>query len=130
MRDRQQIEREMYNAREDLEDSLSELKHVVQGKIDVKARAKHALDERVDHVKDVARRGLDRGRDVAVRAKDRGREVMMRTRDGAVVYYHRAKEGAREHKLMLGLIVGGITLLAIGAALFIRHRRRERRLFT
>ena len=34
MRDRKTIEREMFNAREDLEQSLSELKHVVQGKAD------------------------------------------------------------------------------------------------
>ena len=48
MRDRKTIEREMFNAREDLEQSLSELKHVVQGKADVKARAQHAFDERID----------------------------------------------------------------------------------
>ena len=39
MRDRETIEREMFNAREDLEQSLGELKHVVQEKVDVKARA-------------------------------------------------------------------------------------------
>jgi hypothetical protein len=129
MRDRKDIEREMFNAREDLEQSLSELKHVVQGKADVKARAHHAFDERVDRAKEVARRGLDRGRDAALRAKDRSREMFERTRDGAVVYYHRAKDEAREHKLMLGLILGGVTLLAVGAVLFVRRRNR-RYLFT
>jgi hypothetical protein len=130
MRDRKEIEREMFNAREDLEESLGELKHVVQGKLDVKARTRHALDERVDRVKDAARRGYDRGRDAALRAKDRGREMLERTRDQSVVYYHRAKDNAREHKVMLGLILGGITLLAVGATIYIRRRNRRRWLFT
>jgi hypothetical protein len=125
MRDRQEIEREMFNARQDLEQSLSELKHVVQGKVDVKARARHAFDERIDRVKDAANRVLDRSRDAALRAKNRSREMYERTRDGAVVYYHRAKDGAREHKLMLGLILGGVTLLAVGTAIFIRRRNRN-----
>ena len=129
MRDRKTIEREMFNAREDLEQSLSELKHVVQGKTDVKARAHHAFDERVDRAKLAARRGIDRGRNAALRAKDRSREMYERGRDRSVVYYHRAKDGAREHKLMLGLILGGVTLLAIGAVIFIRRRNR-RYLFT
>jgi hypothetical protein len=129
MRDRKTIEREMFNAREDLEESLSELKHVVQGKADVKARAQHAFDERVDRAKLAARRGIDRGRNAALRAKDRGREMFENARDGAVIYYHRAKDEAREHKLMLGLILGGVTLLAIGAVIFIRRRNR-RYLFT
>jgi hypothetical protein len=120
----------MFNAREDLEQSLSELKHVVQGKLDVKARARHAFDERVDRVKDAANRVIDKSRDAALRARDRSREMMSRTRDGAVVYYHRARDGARAHKLMLGLILGGATLLAVGTALFIRHRNRQRFPFT
>src|SRR5690349_11961036 len=129
MRDRKTIEREMFNAREDLEQSLSELKHVVQGKADVKARAQHAFDERVDRAKLAARRSIDRGRTAALRAKDRGREMFENARDGAVVYYHRAKDEAREHKLMLGLILGGVTLLAVGTVIFMRRRNR-RYLFT
>lgn len=130
MRDRKTIEREMFNAREDLEQSLSELKHVVQGKTDVKARAHHAFDERVDRAKLAARRGIDRGRNAALRAKDRSREMLENARDGAVVYYHRAKDGAREHKLMLGLIIGGVTLLAVGTAIYIHRRNNRRYLFT
>jgi hypothetical protein len=129
MRDRKTIEREMFNAREDLEQSLSELKHVVQGKADVKARAHHAFDERVDRAKQFARRGMDRSRNTALRAKDRSREMFEHARDGAVVYYHRAKDGAREHKLMLALILGGATLFAIGTAIYVRRRNR-RYLFT
>lgn len=114
MRDRQDIEREMYSAREDLEQSVNELKHVIAEKIDVKARAQHAIDERVDHVKDVARRGVDRGR-----------EFMYRTRDGAVVYYHKAREGARQHKVLLGVILGGLVVLTLGAVFLIRRRRHR-----
>jgi len=43
MRNRQSIEREIYRAREDLEDSLAQLRHVVQEKVDIKARARVAV---------------------------------------------------------------------------------------
>jgi len=115
MRDRRDIEREMFTAREDLEQSVNELKHVIAEKVNVKARATHAVDERVDRVKDAARHGLERGR-----------ELMYRTRDGAVIYYHRARDSARQHKLLLGLILGGVTLLTVGTVLLVRHRRHRR----
>ncbi len=114
MRDRQDIEREMFSAREDLEQSVNELKHVIAEKIDVKARAQHAIDQRVDRVKDVARRGVDRGR-----------ELLYRSRDGAVVYYHKAREGARQHKVLLGVILGGLVALTLGAVFLIRRRRHR-----
>jgi hypothetical protein len=122
MRERREIEREMFNAREDLERSVNELKHVIAEKAHVRARAHHAVDERVDRVKDAARRGIDRGKDAARRGIDRGRTMMYRTRDGAVVYYHKARDQAREHKLLLGVILGGITLLTLGAVLLGRRR--------
>jgi hypothetical protein len=115
MRDRRDIEREMFTAREDLEQSVNELKHAIAEKVNVKARATHAVDERVDRVKDAARHGLERGR-----------ELMYRTRDGAVIYYHRARDSARQHKLLLGLILGGVTLLTVGTVLLVRHRRHRR----
>lgn len=115
MRDRRDIEREMFTAREDLEQSVNELKHAIAEKVNVKARATHAVDERVDRVKDAARHSLERGR-----------ELMYRTRDGAVIYYHRARDSARQHKLLLGLILGGVTLLTVGAVLLVRHRRHRR----
>jgi hypothetical protein len=115
MRDRRDIEREMFTAREDLEQSVNELKHVIAEKVNVKARATHAVDERVDRVKDAARHSLERGR-----------ELMYRTRDGAVIYYHRARDSARQHKLLLGLILGGVTLLTVGTVLLVRHRRHRR----
>jgi hypothetical protein len=114
MRDRRDIEREMYSAREDLEQSVNELKHVIAEKVNVKARAEHAVDERVEHVKDIARHGLERGR-----------ELIYRTRDGAVIYYHRARDSARRHKLLLGIVLGSATLLTIGTVLLIRHRRHR-----
>jgi hypothetical protein len=113
MRDRKAIEREMFSARQDLEQSVNELKHAISEKMQIRARAHHAVQERVDRVKHVARRGIDRGR-----------EVMFKTRDGAVVYYHRGKDRAREHKLLLGLVLGGVALLGVAAVLLARRRRR------
>ena len=44
MRDREEIERELFEAREDLELAVGDLRHVVQEKLDVKARVRHAIE--------------------------------------------------------------------------------------
>lgn len=44
MRDREEIERELFEAREDLELAVGDLRHVVQEKLDVKARVQHAIE--------------------------------------------------------------------------------------
>jgi hypothetical protein len=59
MRDREQIEREMFRAREDLEQNLDELKHVVREKIDIPARARAGMERGKQQAIDLARRGKD-----------------------------------------------------------------------
>ncbi len=64
MRDRQEIEREMFRAREDLEQNLDQLKHTVREKVDIPARARAAVDAKKQQVKDFAIRagnGVKRG---------------------------------------------------------------------
>ena len=53
MRDRQQIEREMYEAREDLEASLAQLKHAVREKVDVRARLQVLLERSQQRARDM-----------------------------------------------------------------------------
>jgi hypothetical protein len=45
MRERIDIEREMFEARQDLEASLDQLIHKAREKLEVRARAEHAVDE-------------------------------------------------------------------------------------
>jgi hypothetical protein len=45
MRERTDIEREMFEARQDLEESLDQLIHKAREKLEVRARAEHAVDE-------------------------------------------------------------------------------------
>jgi hypothetical protein len=52
MRDREIIERELFDAREDLELAVGDLKHVVEEKLDVKARVNHAVEEKKDELRD------------------------------------------------------------------------------
>lgn len=59
MRDREQIEREMFRAREDLEQNLDELKHQVREKVDIPARARAAAERGKQQAIDLARRGKD-----------------------------------------------------------------------
>jgi len=129
MRDRRDIEREMYRAREDLEASLGELKHVVQEKVDVKARATHAVQERVDAVK-------DRARDLKNRAVDTSKHAYYRGRDGAVDLYYKGRYGAgraydrsrdvvKERPVLVAAVIGGVLLATVGAFLLMRRRNRR-----
>lgn len=47
MRDRRDIEREIFEAREDLEDNLGRVAHRVREDLAVAARVRHAIDERL-----------------------------------------------------------------------------------
>ncbi len=55
MRDRIASEREMNEARQDLEDRLAELKRTVRQKIDLPARARVAVARRVEGARRMAR---------------------------------------------------------------------------
>ena len=128
MRDREVIEREMFRAREDLEASLAELKHVVQDKIDVKARAKVALEKGKLMAADAFERGKESVHDAAVHAKDSVRDAAVRAKDGAK---HLAKKGedrayftylkAKDRPVLTASIIGGV--VAAGALFYIGRRK-------
>jgi hypothetical protein len=91
MRDRKEIEREMYIAREDLEQNLDELKHAVREKVDLRARALAAFGERKQQAFDLARRGRDY---------------------------------TKQRPFLVGGILAGVILGAIGMILLVRRRER------
>lgn len=125
MRDRREIEREMYRARTDLEASLGELKHVVQEKIDVKARAQHAIDEKFDMVKDKAREVADRGKHALYRGRDGAVAMYYKGRYNVGRAYDRSADVVRERPVLVGAILGGVLLAAVGA-IFLIHRHNQR----
>ena len=96
MRDREVIEREMFRAREDLEQSVTELKHMVQEKVDVKARARVAFERSKQKAAVAFERGLEKaavafehGRGKAVTAFERGKDRTLLAIDGATgCYWH------------------------------------------
>ena len=98
MRNREVIEREMNRAREDLETSVSELRHVVQEKFDVKARARVAVEK----------------------GKQKAEDVVARTMLGAQNAYAKSRETVEERPVLVGSIVVGA--LALGAFIFIARR--------
>lgn len=89
----------MYRAREDLEQSIGELKHIVQEKVDVKARARVAIE---------------RGKDQAALAFERGVEQ-------AKLYAGDLYAKAKERPALSGAIVGGI--VGAAAMAYIAHRK-------
>jgi hypothetical protein len=117
MRNRQTIEREMYRAREDLEESIAELKHVVQEKVDVKARARVAVAKG----KLKAQEALEVGKTKAQAAFDVGKTkaqaALVRGRDEAADVYAKAKE----RPVLVGAIAGGV--IALGALVYIGRQR-------
>ena len=120
MRNRQVIEREISNAREDLENSLAELRHVVQEKVDVKARARvmvekgklraeDLLDEYKAKAKLLAHKGKYEAQQLASKSKDLSREL-----------YTKGRETVEERPVLIGLIAAGV--IALGAFIYIARR--------
>ncbi len=104
MRDRQEIEREMFHAREDLEQNLGELKQTVREKVDVPDRVRAAVDEKKQQARELARRG----------------------KDGLVRAYGRSRDFTKERPVLVGSIAAGIVLGVIGTIMLLRYRARHR----
>lgn len=128
MRNRQTIEREIYRAREDLEDSIATLKHVVQEKVDVKARARvavakgkiaahDALEAGKSRAHEVLARGKEGARDLAYRGKEGARDLAYRGKDEAIELYGKAKD----RPVLVGAIICGV--VAVGALAYIGRQR-------
>ena len=128
MRDRQVIEKEIYRAREDLEQSLAELKHVVTEKVDVKARARVAIEKGKQAAQDYLEKGkvvaagaLEKSKVVAADALEKGKSMSkdyaVRGRDGAVD----ALNYAKARPALVGAVVGGV--VAVGALAYIGRQR-------
>lgn len=121
MRNRQEIEREMFRAREDLEQNLAELKHVVTEKIDVKARARVALEKGKERAQDVFERGKETAAQLAHRGADVSRQLASRGKDEAVDLYGRGRETVRERPVLVGSIVAGV--IVAGVLLYVARRK-------
>ena len=102
MRSRETIEREIYQAREDLEARLAELRRGVVNKVDVKARTRALVAMKKQQARELAQRGA-------------------RT---AKFAYHRAATTVRERPLLFGGIGGGVLLAGVVTLLLVRHYRR------
>ncbi len=116
MRDREVIEREMFRAREDLESSITELRHAVQEKVDVKARAKIAVEKGKLMAADVFERSKQSARDLAIRGKDRAQDLYQRGEDRAYFTYLKAKD---RPVLTASIIVG---IVAVGVLIYVGRR--------
>lgn len=106
MRNREVIEREMYRAREDLESNLAELKHVVQQKVDVKARARVAVEK-----------GKLMAADAFERSKDEAIHLYKRGEDRAYFTYLKAKD----RPVLTASIITGI--VALGVLIYVGRRK-------
>ena len=117
MRDREVIEREMFRAREDLEANLAQLKHVVQEKVDVKARAKIAVEKGKLMAADALERGKQSARDLAMRGKEGAQNLYQKGEDKAYFTYLKAKD----RPVLTGSIIAGI--VATGVLIYVGRRK-------
>src|SRR3954462_10911521 len=124
MRNREVIEREISNAREDLEASLHELRHVVQEKVDVKARAHIAVEKAKIQAHDLVEKGKQRATELiqrggasarffAAKGKYEARELASKGKDGARDLYVKGRETVQERPVLVGGIAAGV--IAVGA---------------
>ena len=120
MRNREVIEREMHNAREDLEQSLSELRHVVQEKIDVKARARVAVEKGKQAAEDALVRGLAQAKFFAQKGKYEAGQLASRGKDGARDLYFKGRHTVEERPVLVAGIAAGV--IAAGVFIYIARK--------
>ena len=104
MRDRQEIEQEMYHARENLEQNLGELKDTVREKADIPNRVRHLVEDKKQQMRELARRG----------------------KDGVVRAYDKSVDFTKERPVLVGGIAAGVVLGVVGMILLFRYRERNR----
>lgn len=122
MRNREVIQREMWRAREDLESNIAELRHAVQEKVDVGARARVAVEKGKLMAQDAYQRGKETARDYAIRGRDGAKHLAHQGSDHAQAGYR----AARDRPVLSSSIIVGV--LALGALAYIgRQRQLERR---
>jgi hypothetical protein len=109
MRTRETIEREIYQAREDLEARLNELRQAVKDKIDVKARAQAAIEQRKQQARELGRRG--------VHGVKRG---AVRTKNGLVFAYRIMWD----RRFLVGGIAAGVLVMTVATVLLARRSHR------
>lgn len=117
MRNREVIEKEIYRAREDLEQSLAELKHVVAEKVNVKARARVAIEKGKMAAQDYLEKGKVVAHDALEKGKTLSKDYAVRGRDASVDAFNYAK--ARPE--LVGGIIAGV--VAVGALAYIGRQR-------
>jgi hypothetical protein len=117
MRDREVIEKEIYQAREDLESSLAELKHAVAEKVDVKARARIALAKGKIAAEDALERGKVIAHDVLEKGKTMSADLARKGKDKAADAY----DAAKERPALVAGIPGG--LVAAGVLVYVGRRK-------
>jgi len=131
MRNRESIEREINTARQDLEASLSELRHVVQEKVDVKARARVAVEKGKIQAHDMIERGkvqaqelLAKGRvqaqDLLERGKVGARDLATKGRERGMDLYASGRETVRERPVLVGGIAAGV--IAAGVLIYVARK--------
>ncbi len=113
MRDRETIEREIYGAREDLEQNLAELKDVIADKVNIPAKARHAVEVKKEEVVDFAKNVALAGKNLAYRG-----------RDAVVDGFERAKETTRERPVLVASLLAGALTVGVLTVLVI-HRQRQ-----
>lgn len=121
MRNRETIEREITNAREDLEASLSELRHVVQEKVDVKARARVAVEKGKMQAQDLLARGKVQAQDLYARSKVQARDLAAKGRERGKVIYDSGRETVRERPVLVASIVLGV--VALGVLIYVARKK-------
>ncbi|HUS27378.1 MAG TPA: hypothetical protein VMZ53_02685 [Kofleriaceae bacterium] len=120
MRNREVIEREIHDARQDLEASLAELRHVVQEKVDVKARARVAVAKGKLRAEELYEEYGAKAKFFLQKGKFEAQQLANKGKDGARDLYVKGRETVEERPVLIGSIAAGV--IAVGAFIYIGRK--------
>ncbi len=118
MRDRHEIAHEMAEKREDLQEAFSELRHIVEEKLDVKARVREVVHAKGEQLEQAAIHKAAELHQLVTATTHQARVNLAQAEEVLKSTYHRAVAAAKANPA----IAVGIGVAVVGAAVLIGRR--------
>lgn len=121
MRERQEIAHEMAEKREDLQEAFSELRHLVEEKLDVKARVKEVVHAKAEQLEEAAIHKAAEVHQLVTAKAHEARQALAQAEALLRSTYHRVVATAKANPAL----AIGVAAAVVGTGVLIVRSKRE-----